>query len=215
MSKSVVIVDDHILIAEALEEIIEQFRGFSILYTAENGKQLVEKFKQPKNIPDLVLLDINMPVMDGFETAAWIKKNRPEVMIMALSMQDEEEALIKMVRSGASGYLLKNIHRFELEAALNAIFEKGYYYPDWATHKMLRTLAGTEQSIPIIFTERELEFFKYAATELTYKEISDRMFCSPRTVESYRDSIFEKLGIRTRVGIVLYGLKHKLIMLDK
>jgi DNA-binding NarL/FixJ family response regulator len=215
MSKSVVVVDDHSLIAEALSNIIEKFRGFRVLYEAENGKALIEKFKHPQNVPDIVLLDINMPVMDGFETAKWIRQHHPEVHIIALSMQDKEDTLIKIVRCGARGYLLKNIHANELERALETIVEKGYYYPDWVTHKVLLNISGGEKASPIAdLNDRELEFLRYAATELTYKEISDKMNCSPRTVEGYRDNLFEKFQLKTRVGLVLYAIRHQLINLE-
>lgn len=216
MSRSIVIVDDHTLIAEALAGIVEKFRDYQVLYEAENGKALVEQFRNPKNIPDIVLLDINMPVMDGFETAQWLTLNHPSVRIMALSMQDQEETLLKMIRCGARGYLLKNVHPSELEKALDTIMEKGYFYPDWVTHKVLLNMAGdksTAKALPEI-NDRELEFLKYAVTELTYKEIADKMCCSPRTVESYRDSLFEKLNVKSRVGLVISALKNDMLKLE-
>jgi DNA-binding NarL/FixJ family response regulator len=215
MSKSVVVVDDHSLIAEALSNIIERFHGFHVLYEAENGKVLMEKFKHPKHIPDIVLLDINMPIMDGFETAKWIRQHHPEVRIMALSMQDKEDTLIRIVRCGARGYLLKNIHANELERALETVVEKGYYFPDWVTHKVLLNISGGENAASMHdLNDRELEFLRYAATEMTYKEISDKMNCSPRTVEGYRDNLFEKFQLKTRVGLVLYALRQQLIKLE-
>jgi DNA-binding NarL/FixJ family response regulator len=214
MKTKVVIADDHHLIAEALGTIIERFQNFDVLYQVGNGKELIEKFSQPKNIPDLVLLDINMPVMGGFETAQWIKQHHPNVLILALSMQDQEDIIIKMIRSGASGYLLKNTHPNELEVALQAMVTKGYYYPDWVTHRMLLNMSGdlSHPAKPLV-SARELEFLTLAASDLTYKEIGDKMCCSNRTVESYRDSLFEKLGVKTRVALVLYALKHQLIQL--
>ncbi|SKC58572.1 response regulator transcription factor [Ohtaekwangia koreensis] len=216
MQHSVVVVDDHILIAEALTGIIEKFRRYKVLYEAENGKMLIDKFQQAVNIPDIVLVDINMPVMDGFETATWLTQNHPGIRILALSMQDEEETLIKMIRCGAKGYLLKNVHPTELEKALDALVDKGYYYPDWIAHKVLMSLSNekeTTTATKIQLNDREMDFLRYAATELTYKEIAEKMFCSPRTVESYRDNLFEKFGLKTRVGLVMYALRNGLIKL--
>ena len=216
MKHSVVVVDDHILIARALAGIIEKFRGYEVLYEVENGQLLMERFRQPGNIPDIVLLDIAMPVMNGFETAKWLREHHPSVLILALSMQDDEDTLIKMIRCGASGYLLKNVHPQELENALDAIIAKGFYYPDWMTHKVFRSLAldKDEPDAPAApLNNREAEFLRYVATELTYKEIAEKMFCSPRTVESYRDSLFQKFGLKTWVGLVLYALKKGIIKL--
>jgi len=215
MLHSIVIVDDHSLIAEALAGIINQFDGYRTLYEADNGKSLMERFKTPKNIPDIVLLDINMPVMNGFDTAKWLKENHPAVLVLALSMDDREDVLLRMISSGARGYLLKNIHPPELLKALDSVIEKGYYYPDWVTHKMLMTIAKPEGNtgLPEI-SEREMEFLKYVPTELTYKEIAAEMICSPRTVETYRDSLFEKFGVKTRVGLLISALKNHLIQLE-
>ncbi len=213
MSTSIVIADDHLLIAKAISGIIEQFRHFTVLYEVENGLALQEKFKNPKNIPDILLLDISMPLMDGFETARWISQEYPHVQVMALTMQNEDEALIKMIKSGAKGFLHKNIHPTELEAALDSLVQKGYYFPDWATGKLLHTIASPEKAeqSQIVLNQREIEFLKLAATELTYKEIGEKLYCSPRTVEGYRDALFEKLNLKTRIGLVVYGIRNKII----
>lgn len=213
MSTSIVIADDHLLIAKAISGIIEQFRQFTVLYEVENGLALQGKFKNPKNIPDVLLLDISMPLMDGFETARWISREYPQVQVMALTMQNEDEALIKMIKSGAKGFLHKNIHPTELEAALESLVQKGYYFPDWATGKLLHNIASPEKTedSQIVLNQREIEFLKLAATELTYKEIGEKLYCSPRTVEGYRDALFEKLNLKTRIGLVVYGIKNKII----
>ncbi|HMI07273.1 MAG TPA: response regulator transcription factor [Flavobacterium sp.] len=211
MTNSIVIVDDHILISKALGAIISNFPQFEVRYECENGEALQQKFANRKNIPDMVLLDISMPVMDGFETAAWLKENHPDVLILALSMQDDEQSLIKMIKNGATGYLLKNAHPAELEKALNAMVQNGFYYPDWAAGKVFANLrAENPENGKSLITAREKEFLKYSVTEMTYKEISEKMFCSPRTVESYRDSLFEKLGLKTRVGLAVYAMRNGL-----
>jgi DNA-binding NarL/FixJ family response regulator len=215
MTQTIVIVDDHLLIAKAISSIIEKINGFEVLYETDNGKSMIDRLNATKKIPDIVLLDISMPVMDGFETAKWLKENHPAIKVMALTMQGDDESLIKMIKSGATGYLNKNIHPAELEKALQAITTKGFYYPDWAASRVLHALANEDevQLIQPAITEREKEFLTYTCTELTYKEIAEKMICSPRTVESYRDSLFEKLGVKTRVALALYAVKsglHKL-----
>lgn len=215
MTHSIVIVDDHLLIAKALSSIIEHFSNYKVLYECENGQALIEKLKQKKNIPDIVLLDIVMPVMDGLETAQWLRENHPQVIVMALTMQNDDDSLIKMIQCGAKGYLHKNVHPTELEKALDMLVQKGFYYPDWATSRVLNTIAAgnNKPAADHNLTDREKEFMQYACTELTYKEIGEKMFCSARTVEGYRDALFEKLGMKTRVALALYAVKiglHKL-----
>ncbi|MDW9382928.1 response regulator transcription factor [Chryseobacterium sp. JV558] len=209
MKKSIVIVDDHILIAKALEGIIGNFNEFEVIYVCENGKDLIQKIEEGNTIPDIILLDISMPIMDGFETAAWLTKNHPAIKIMALSMQGDDNSVIKMIKSGAKGYLLKNTHPRDLETALTRLNSDGFFYPDWASKIIFSNLnKETEVEIAIRISDREKEFLKYTVTELSYKEIADRMCCSPRTVESYRDQLCEKLDLKTRVGLAVFAIKN-------
>lgn len=210
MKKTIVIVDDHILIAKALQSIISNFDSFEVLYECENGKELQAKFNLKSNIPDIVLLDISMPIMNGFETAEWITINHPNVLIMALSMQDDEQSVIKMIKNGTKAYLLKNSHPAELETALNTLAKNGFYYPDWVTSTLCTNLVKNQiEKSNINFSLREIEFLKYTITELTYKEIADKMCCSPRTIEGYRDHLFEKLELKTRVGLAVFAIKNE------
>ena len=114
-----------------------------------------------------------------------------------------------MIKAGAKGYLLKNVHPIELEKALDALTIKGFYYPDWATNKIFLSIADEESPVnqTVQLTERETEFLVHCCSELTYKQIGEIMFCSNRTVEGYRDAIFDKLGLKTRVGLVMYAIK--------
>ena len=213
MTYKVVIVDDHLLIAKAISSIIEGFRGFEVLYEAENGKVLMDKFKVRGNIPDIILMDISMPIMNGFETTQWLTDNHPDIVVMALSVQDDDDSLIKMLKSGAKGYLHKNVHPTELEQALKTLIDKGMYFPAWATSKIFMNISKKEEkkfTNEIKLNDRELEFLSYVCTELTYKEIADRMCCSPRTVEGYRDTLFEKIEVKTRVGLAMYAVKSKI-----
>lgn len=209
MKKTIVIVDDHVLIAKALEGIIDHFEGFVVTGIAENGKDLMDKFKDDFPLPDIILLDISMPVMNGFETALWLKKNHPEIKVMALSMQGDDQSVIKMIRNGAKGYLLKNTHPKDLETALSKISTDGFFYPDWASRIIFSKInneANDEKAVKI--SDREKEFLTYTVTELSYKEIAEKMCCSPRTVESYRDQLCEKLELKTRVGLAVFAMKN-------
>jgi DNA-binding NarL/FixJ family response regulator len=216
MTYQVAVVDDHLLIAKAISAIIDGFNEFKVLYEAPNGKVLQDLIAAHQQKPDIVLLDISMPVMDGFATAAWLKEQYPHILIMALSVQDDDTSLVKMIRAGARGYLHKNVHPADLETALHSLVTKGLYYPEWATSRVFSVLANPDSvsgSQQLALSEREKEFLAFACLELTYKEIGEKMFCSPRTVESYRDSLFEKLGVKTRVALALYAVKIGLVKL--
>jgi DNA-binding NarL/FixJ family response regulator len=165
MKKTIVIVDDHILIAKALEGIIDNFNDFEVIYVCENGQDLIDKLENNSQIPDFILLDISMPIMNGFETAAWLTKNHPGIKIMALSMQGDDNSVIKMIKNGAKGYLLKNTHPKDLETALTKLNTDGFFYPEWATRIILSSLnneKGAENTVRI--SDREKEFLTYTVT---------------------------------------------------
>ncbi|REC45087.1 response regulator transcription factor [Chryseobacterium sp. 5_R23647] len=209
MKKTIVIVDDHLLIAKALEGIIDNFNDFKVIDVAENGKDMIDKFESGQTIPDIILLDISMPVMNGFETASWLKENYPNIKVMALSMQGDDNSVIKMIRNGAKGYLLKNTHPKDLEIALTKLSSDGFFYPDWASKIIFSNMSdekNNEKKKKI--SEREKEFLTYTVTELSYKEIAEKMCCSPRTVESYRDQLCEKFDLKTRVGLAVFAIKN-------
>ena len=216
MKHQVAIVDDHLLIAKAIGSIINNFSGFETIYEVENGKVLIEKLKNYPKRPEIILMDISMPEMNGFETTEWLKEQNPEITVMALSVQDDEDSLIKMIKAGAKGYLHKNVHPAELELALKTIIDRGMYFPNWATSKVFANISKKETPSSITeikINDRELEFLKHTCSELTYKEIADIMCCSPRTVEGYRDSLFEKLMVKTRVGLAMYAVKSGVVKL--
>ncbi|MCW3169746.1 response regulator transcription factor [Chryseobacterium sp. 09-1422] len=209
MKKTIVIVDDHLLIAKALESIIDNFTDFQVIYVAENGQDLIDKFKTSHEIPEIILLDISMPIMDGFETVLWLKNNHPNIKVMALSMQGDDSSVIKMIKNGAKGYLLKNTHPRDLEEALIKLKDDGFFYPEWASKIIFSSINSEKNGEKAVrISEREKEFLTYTVTELSYKEIAEKMCCSPRTVESYRDQLCDKLELKTRVGLAVFALKN-------
>ena len=209
-TKSIVLVDDHVLLRNGLAGMLKE-SGYHVLFEADNGKDFIEKLKKETE-PDIVLLDINMPMMDGYATAAWIKSNYPEIKVLALSMYDDEDAIIKMLKNGARGYILKDSHPSELKAAIESLASKGFYYSEMVTGRLMRTIMDDDgKAFEDSLTEREIEFLKLAATEMTYKEIAEQMHLSPRTIDGYRDALFEKLNIKSRVGLVLYAIKNGIV----
>ncbi len=210
----IVLVDDHILLRNGLASLINSFEDYIILFEANNGKDFINKL-QPKQPPQIVLLDINMPEMDGYETCLWLKNNYPEVKVLALSMYDNENAVIRMFKAGAKGYILKDCDPSELKNALYSINAKGFYYSELVTGTFIRSINEEKSQAKNIIhlKEHEITFLKLVCTELTYKEIADKMFLSPRTIDGYRDDLFQKLNIKTRVGLVMYAIKNGIVTL--
>ena len=210
----IVLTDDHSLLRNGLAELVKSF-DHEVLFEADNGKEFLEKLDTSK-LPDLVLMDINMPEMDGFETTQWLKQNHPQVHVLALSMYDNETSIIRMLKCGAKGYILKDSEPAELKMAIDDILNKGFYYSDLVSGKLMHAINkmdddgdGLKNLVPL--NDRETDFLKYACTEMTYKEIADKMFVSPRTIDGYRDTLFEKLHLKTRVGLVMYAIKNGIV----
>ncbi|GAB4031993.1 response regulator [Spirosoma jeollabukense] len=209
MKHTIAIVDDHQLVAKAIGGLIQKMDEYDVMYEVENGQELVRHFNL-KMVPDIVLLDINMPKMDGYETALWLKNNYPEVKILVLTMNDKEEFIVKMLRNGARGYILKDCKPSELKQALDAITTKGFYYTEYVTDKLIKSLNPDYIIDPIQalgLNERELKFIHLACTELTYTEIADKMCVSPRTVDGYREALFQKLNVKSRVSLAMQAIR--------
>ena len=208
----VAITDDHILLRNALARLVSSFDGYSVLTEADNGKDLRSKIQQHL-VPDIVLLDVNMPEMDGFETTQWLRKNYPHIKVLVLSMLSDEKTIIKMFRLGAKGYLLKNTDPEELKNALDSVANKNVYLSEYVSDKLVSGLNNDVEndSKPVLLNEREREFLKWACTELAYKDIAEKMNLSPRTVDDYRQSLFNKLKVHSRVGLVMYAIRNGIV----
>jgi len=211
----VALADDHVLLRNGLAGLVRSFGDYTVLFEADNGQQLIDQIKTGQ-MPDLVLMDINMPVKDGFETTKWLRENYPSIQVVALSMLDNEQSIIRMLRNGAKGYILKDTHPKEFRAALDAVVEKGFYYSEMITGKLIHAVnsldfGGDDVSSLVRLTDKEIEFLKLACSEMTYKEIADKMSLSPRTIDGYRDALFEKLSLKTRVGLVMYAIRNDIV----
>ncbi|MGX5852467.1 response regulator transcription factor [Dyadobacter jiangsuensis] len=216
MKKRIAIVDDHELMAKALSSLVQKFDQYEVLYEVSGGLELMNRFGVGL-VPDIVLLDVHMPGMDGYEVAKWLKDNYPAVRVLALSMNDKEEAIVKMLRNGAGGYLLKGCKPHEFKAALDSIASKGFYYTEYITSHLVKSLNSSKGADPITemgFNERELNFIRMACSDLTYNEIADKMCVSPRTVDGYRESVFQKMDVKSRVGMVIKAIKRNLISIE-
>lgn len=209
----IIIVDDHLLFSQALNGLISNFDEFNVIDTLNNGKELVDYFTKNNKEPEVVLMDIQMPIMNGIEATQWLKNNKPTIKVLALSMEADEDTILNMLRAGAKGYLLKDIHPTVLLHALKEIHFNGFYYTENITNTLLNSIDKNDKLTKIKLKDRELEFLKLTCTEMTYKQIAEVMFLSPKTIENYRESLFEKLDAKTRIGLVLYAIKEKIVIL--
>lgn len=204
------IVDDHHLFTKSLALLINGFIRFEIVLEASHGKDLQKKLPALKQLPDILLIDVNMPIMDGQATAQWLREKYPDIKLVALSMNDEEDSIIRMFRAGCCAYLFKDIHPKELEKALDQVHKKGVYNPD--SHSVdFQLLFQNSMREESEFSKREREFLKLCCSEMTYKEIAQKMDISEHTVDGYREMMFKKLNVTSRTSMVLKALRKKII----
>jgi DNA-binding NarL/FixJ family response regulator len=213
----IALVDDHILLRNGLASIVKSFEGYSVLLEADNGKEFIQQLKTSP-APDIVLLDINMPQMNGIETAIWMKDNLPAAKILVLSVMDTDAVIISMLKHGARGYILKDSKPAIFKQALDHIRDSGFYMNELVSNKMLNYVTHEEDKAKRAqlisqLTENEITFLQLSCTEMTYKEIAEKMSVSPRTVDGYRDHLLKKLNVQSRVGLVIFAIKYGLYKL--
>ncbi|GAA3629982.1 response regulator transcription factor [Flavivirga jejuensis] len=206
-SYTIVIVEDHILLSQAIASLVNSFKDFNVLYTCKNGKELLTKLKTPKNIPDIILMDVNMPILNGIEATEIVKKEYPTIKVIALSVEENDITIIKMLKAGAKGYLLKDVEKDVLELALIETIKNGYYHTKDVSNILINSL-NSDNTDEIQLKAREIEFIKHTCSEMTYRQIAEKMFLSPKTIDGYRDNLFQKLHVKNRIGLVLYAIKN-------
>jgi len=204
--------DDHELIRKGIAEILLK-NDLRVVADAGNGKELIEKLQT--KTADVVLMDINMPVKDGIKTTAWLRTNMPATRVIALSVLDDEVSVIRMLKAGARGYLVKNSKPKQLIRAIHDVHEKGYHFSDMLSSHLVVSVnnhdSESELEKAVGLTERDVEFLKHCCSEMTNKEIGALMNTSPRTAEWYSTALCAKLGLKSRVGLVLYALKNHIV----
>ena len=215
MSKKVykvVIVDDHMLLSQAIAGLVDSFANFEVKYLCKNGKALLTKLKDPADRPDIILMDVRMPIVDGIEATRIVSAEYPSIKVLALSIEEEEGVIIRMLKAGAKGYLLKDVEKEVLHKALIEVLETGYYHTKHVSEILVRSL---HQDVPpqIKLKPREMEFLKLACSEMTYQQIADKMYLSPKTIDGYREALFQKLNVKNRIGLVMFAIKEKLVVL--
>lgn len=215
MKVKVAIADDHQLIVAGLSRLIEEFEQFELALVASEGQDLLNKLSTASELPDIALIDVNMENgMGGIETTRRLQAGFPTIKVIALSSDDRDMPVISMIRAGACAYLIKNINPEELKLALVEVAEKGYYNSDWANINFRRIVKYEQNMQSAALSNKELAFLKLASSELTYKQIADKMNLSERTIDGYRESVFKKLNVISRVGMVLEGIRKGILSVN-
>lgn len=204
--------EDHPVTLQGTIQILLPMGGITIDFTARNGKELIEKMETAKRIPDICLLDVLMPVMDGFETLGEIRKRWPEMKCLVLSAYVSEDYILRMIQCGANGYLPKHCEIEDIHKALVAIYREGYFYSDVADSKLFRQVQAGSANLPSL-TEAEENVLRLCCYDLTYQEMGDILGCTRAQVEGARTRLFNKLDLHTRVGLALYAIQSGLVQL--
>lgn len=208
----IAIVDDHKLVSKALESMVSYHPNFEVVMNCFNGGDFLDALKNAEKKPEVVLMDINMPMKNGIETTIELTENFPQIKVIALTMEDDENMIIQMMKAGAKGYLLKDMPPETLFDAIDTVHKNGIFYTDVITQTLtkIKTEKQSVNSTHNGLKDREAEFVKLACSELSYREIADKMSLSPRTIEGYKESVCAKFNVKTRVGMVLFAVKNNL-----
>jgi len=214
MAITYAIADDHEVFRQGLKLVLGDDKELQFLVEAENGFALLQLLK--KQAPDVVLIDLKMPVMDGFDTAKELRKLYPQSKILILTMFDEEQFIIHMLEVGANGYLLKNASPEEIRKAIYAVTENNYYFNDLVSSAMLKKIVQKDLAMPAFrqtgqLNEKEIKVLELICQELTSAEIGEKVFLSARTVEGIRAGMMEKVGVRNIAGLVMYAVKNGIV----
>lgn len=204
------IVDDHLLLRKALASLIQKYEDCNVVLEAGNGIELQEELK--KINPDIILLDLQMPLMNGYETLCWLQKHFPSIRVIVLTVCEPDLGLVRMMKAGARAFLRKNIAPGELKAAIYAVKNTGFYYHNSITRTLLNFLYNSSETEPDLknhtLSEKEIHFLKLAATELTYKEIASEMKLTEKAIEKIREALFLRLQVKNRVTLAVKAIHN-------
>ena len=213
MSIRIGLADDHQLFLKSLGMLVSSLPGYEVVLEALNGQECLSKIRLLPSPPDILLIDLNMPILDGHQTAKAIASEFPTVKMAALSMKSDDRSIINMLKAGCCAYLMKEIHPNELERALEQMQRAGYYNADAANINYRRLLLYQEEEEHLSITPKEILFLQFACSDMTYKQIASKMSLAERTIDGYRETLFKKLNVQSRVGLVLEALRRNIIQL--
>ena len=215
MSKiKIAIADDYKIFREGLKVGLSADNDLEVMMEADNGEDLLKALE--KETPDVILMDLKMPIMDGMEATKEVRKKYPTVKVLVVSMYEDDKFIIHLMENGANGYLLKNTEPDEIRRSIYAVYENGYYFNDLVNKALLKKLVLKNNLKPsfnqnVELTERELEVLKLICEEKTAAEIAKEIFLSPRSVEGIRQRLIEKVGVRNSAGLVMFAVKSGLV----
>jgi len=215
--KKVALVDDHDLFRKGLTSLLKEFEEIDVTMQAVNGKDFFDQLAKlaPGKHPNIVLLDIQMPVMDGIQTTIMLRKKYPDIKIVMLTMHNEEQLIYSLMEKGANGFLEKNTDIEIVVDAIYSVLEKGYYFNDYISKAMVKGATNQHKASRYTamspLTEREIDVVRLICKQKTIREIAEELALSPRTIDSYRENIFVKTGAKNIVGIALYAIEHNLL----
>jgi DNA-binding NarL/FixJ family response regulator len=214
---SVYLVDDHAVVRNGLKALIERMGHYIVTQQFDNGQELIDAL--PFNpAPDIIIMDLTMPVLDGSQTVKELKSRNITTPVLILTLETTEKTIIELFRMGIRGYLPKSCTADVLKKAIDDVINSGYYHNEMLTKALLNQNTAEETTSTLAhLTERESLFLQLVCdeNELTYEQIADKMGVSRRTVDGYRESIFEKFNIKSKTGLVLFAIKYGLIKIDK
>lgn len=207
----IAIIDDHTLFRQGISSILLENDEIRIVFDASNGNEMKEKIATHP-IPHVILMDITMPKLNGYEATRWLKQHYPSVKVLALSMFEEDEPIIKMLKCGAGGYILKESTAAELVFAIKTIAAHDYFLNNQVSGKLIRSIQGDVKTPNAVndLSANEVKFLALCCSEFTYKEIATKMCLSVHTIDNYRDALFQKLDLKSRTGLVLFALKNNI-----
>ncbi|TCC99001.1 response regulator transcription factor [Pedobacter psychroterrae] len=209
----IAIADDHKIFRTGLIAVLKDVDEFNVVLEAGSGTELIEQIATEK--PDLILMDIKMPDMDGLQTTLYIREHFEDIKILVISMYHENKYIIDMMKAGANGYLLKNAEPKEIIQAINTVYHTGFYFNQPMSGTLMKDLLGLQPSSSsqseAVLNEREIDVLKLICEERSNVEIADKLCLSVRTVEGYRTKLFEKIGSKNIVGLVLYAVKQGIV----
>lgn len=211
--KTLAIVDDHFLFRKGLISLLKEFKELSVIIEAKDGQDLVDKLKTKH--PDVILLDIQMPVMDGIEAIIQVRKKYPDIKIIVLTMHSEEQMIFHLMEKGANGFLPKDTDIEIVVDAIYSVIEKGYYFNDKISKAMIKGVTENKKALlPThlsALSAREIDVVRLICKQKTIKEIAEELCLSPRTIDTYRENIFHKTGAKNIVGIAFYAIQYNLL----